>query len=370
MPGPEYRKEILRRHAQKLGFSLFGTLRVTPSQTHAIYVNWLQQGYAGAMGYLERHTELKRDVRTLLPEAQTLVALGIRYAPPEVPPPQPGVGRISRYALGVDYHDVVREKLNALAAFAHTELGLAAPSRSFVDSGPVLEREYAQRAGLGWFGKHSCIIHPEQGSYFFLAELLLAADLPEDSPFTRINCGSCTRCIDVCPTDAIVADRTVDARRCISYLTIELKGEIPEDLRPGMGTHLFGCDLCQEVCPWNRRAPAADAPEFEPDPERLQPHLLEWMTWDEEAFRKRFRKTPLWRTKRRGLLRNVAVALGNWGSPEAVPVLVQALDDPEPLIRQHAAWALRTIGGPAAEQALERLRKQETDPSVLKELPA
>ncbi len=370
MSGSENWKERLRAHAMALGFSLFGTLRVTPSETHPIYVRWLQQGYAGTMGYLERHRDLKRDVRTLLPEAQTLVALGIRYAPSDLPEPQPGTGRVSRYALSLDYHDLVREKLNALAAFAREELGIEGNSRSFVDSGPVLEREYAQRAGLGWFGKHSCLIHPEQGSYFFLAELLLACDLPEDSPFTRINCGSCTRCMEACPTDAIVADRTVDARRCISYLTIELKDEIPEELRSGMGAHVFGCDICQEVCPWNRRAPASEVPEFAPDPERLQPRLLEWMALDEDGFRSRFRKTPLWRSKRRGLLRNVAVALGNWGSPEAVPVLVQALDDPEPLIRQHAVWALRTIGGPDAEAALERLRAREADASVRKELPA
>lgn len=365
---PAEQKERLRQEARRLGFTLFGTASVAPSQTHAIYQAWLERGYAGEMGYLQRHAPLKQDVRTLLPEAQTLVALGLNYNTHPPFPNSPAQARVSRYAQGTDYHDVLRSKLNALARFARDELGICGNSRSFVDSGPVLEREVAYQAGLGWFGKHSNLIHFPQGSWFFLAELLLPVALPPDAPFTRVDCGTCTRCIEACPTQAIVADRTVDARRCISYLTIELKGTIPPELRPGIGNWVFGCDVCQEVCPWNREAPVSTASELREGAEHFPEMLVEWMRLDDPAFRERFRKTPLWRTKRRGMLRNVAVALGNWGSPEALPALAQGVQDPEPLIRQHCAWALGQVGTPEAQELLAMAREQESDPDVLQEL--
>ena len=238
-------------------------------------------------------------------------------------------------------------------------------SRSFVDSGPVLEREIAQRAGLGWIGKHSNLINWEKGSWFFLAELLVDFPLEANLPFTRVDCGTCTICIEACPTEAIIADRTVDARRCISYLTIELKGAIPLELRPKMGNLIFGCDICQEVCPWNKEAPKSPESKLLPRPENVAPELTELMKLDQSAFSERFRNSPIKRTKRRGLLRNVAIALGNWAHESAIPALSDGLQDPEPLIRSHAAWALGRISASQAKIKLKAAKKVEKTDGVL-----
>jgi epoxyqueuosine reductase len=259
-----------------------------------------------------------------------------------------------------------------LVAFVEARAGRAVLQRWYTDTGPVLERELAQRAGLGWIGKNTCLIHPRLGSYFLLAEILLEIELPPDPPFLPDYCGACTRCLQACPTECILPDRTIDSRRCISYLTIELKGAIPAELRPKMGDWVFGCDICQQVCPWNERfsSPQGD-PAFAPRLGLPQPNLILEMALTAEQFNRKFKGSPVKRAKRRGYLRNVAVALGNRGSLAAVPALVKTLrEDPEPLVRGHAAWALGQIGGEAALQVLLEAAQNETDRYAMEEIHA
>ena len=369
---PSSLTRLLREKANELGFDLVGAIPVSRSTTIDIYNAWLKKGYAGSMAYLERHAELKEDPRQLLPETMSLFALGFNYK--TVDPPEqaqnPDIGCISRYAWGDDYHEIIRTKLRVLENYICQELNAGNLSRSFVDSGPVLEREIAQRAGLGWIGKHSNLINMEKGSWFFLAELLVDVPLETNLPFTRVDCGTCTICIDACPTEAIIADRTLDARLCISYLKIELKGAIPVELRPKMSNMIFGCDICQEVCPWNQNASKSSESGLRPRPENVAPELIELMQLDQSAFKKRFHKSPIKRTKRRGLLRNVAVALGNWAHESAIPALSLGLQDSEPLVRSHAAWALGRISASQAKINLKAAKTTEKDPSVLEEIEA
>jgi len=361
---------LLREKALALGFDLFGVVPVSHSETIEIYRAWLKKGYAGTMEYLERHSELKEDPRNLLPETLSLVALGCNYntGKPFPETQDPSKARISRYAWGDDYHEIIHSKLKALEYYLCNELNVVNHTRSFVDSGPVLEREVAQRAGLGWFGKHSNLINVEKGSWFFLAEMLIDVELKADAPFTRVDCGTCTSCIEACPTGAIIADRTVDARLCISYLTIEHKGAIPADLRPKMDNHIFGCDICQDVCPWNKDAPGSVEPGFKPRTENYAADLTELMMLDQAAFSKRFRKSPVKRTRRRGLLRNVAVALGNWANADAIPALSIGLHDIEPVVRSHSAWALGRINNERARNELINAKTIEENPQVLREI--
>ena len=363
---------LIRKKASELGFDLIGAIPVSRCKTIDIYNAWLKKGYAGSMDYLERHSVLKEDPRQLLPETISLLALGFNYC--TVDPPalvhNPEIGCISRYAWGDDYHELIRTKLRVLENYICQELNAGNLSRSFVDSGPVLEREIAQRAGLGWIGKHSNLINMEKGSWFFLAELLVDVPLETNLPFTRVDCGTCTICIEACPTEAIIANRTVDARLCISYLTIELKGAIPVELRPKMSNMIFGCDICQEVCPWNQNASKSPESGLRPRPENVAPELTELMKLDQSAFKKRFRKSPIKRTKRRGLLRNVAVALGNWAHESAIPALSLGLQDSEPLVRSHAAWALGRISASQAKINLKTAKITEKDPAVLEEIEA
>jgi epoxyqueuosine reductase len=282
---------------------------------------------------------------------------------------------VAAYAWGGDYHEVLPERLQALVAFIETQVGGPVPNRRYTDTGPILERDLAQRAGLGWIGKNTCLINPQQGSYFLLAEILLGLDLEPDPPMEADHCGTCTHCLEACPTACILPDRTIDARRCISYLTIELKSAIPLELRPAVGDWVFGCDVCQQVCPWNIRfaVPEGD-PALAPRPDIPQPDLIRELSLSQEDFSRKFGKqsgaaSPHKRAKRRGYLRNVAVALGNAKDQRAVPALAQALlDEPEPLVRRHAAWALGQIGGEAARRALTAAAGQETEPEVLSEI--
>ncbi len=361
---------LLREKALNLGFDLFGVVPVSRSKTIEIYRDWLNKRYAGTMEYLERHSELKEDPRNLLPETISMVALGCNYntGNPSKESQEPSKARISRYAWGDDYHKIIRSKLKALEYYLCNELNVANHTRSFVDSGPVLEREMAQRAGLGWFGKHSNLINMEKGSWFFLAEMLVDVELKIDEPFTRVDCGTCTSCIEACPTGAIIADRTVDARLCISYLTIENKGAIPDDLRSKMDNHIFGCDICQDVCPWNKDAPESVEPGFKPRTENYAAELTDLMILDQTAFRKRFQKSPVKRTKRRGLLRNVAVSLGNWAHEDAIPALSIGLHDIEPVVRSHSAWALGRINNERARNELKNALIIEKSPQVLREI--
>jgi epoxyqueuosine reductase len=369
--------QAVKREANRLGFALVGVTTPDPPPHFDVYERWLEAGRHGEMAYLatERARQRRQDPRQILPECRSILVLGIRYPSPvmaedaSVSAEQPR-GRVASYAWGADYHDALPERLEALAAFIESQVGHAVPHRSYTDTGPVLERELAQRAGLGWIGKNTCLIHPRLGSYFFLAELLLGVELEPDTPFTSDHCGACTRCIDACPTDCILPDRTLDARRCISYLTIELKGAIPVELRPQLGSWVFGCDVCQQVCPWNIRfaSPAGD-PAFNPRIDLPTPNLLEELRLSAEEFRRKFKGSPVKRAKLRGYLRNTAVALGNAAQSEAAPGLVNILiNDPEPLVRGHAAWALGQTGGEAARQALTTALQVEADKQVRQEI--
>ncbi len=344
----------IEHESRRLGFELFGVTGPEPPPHLGVFERWLAEGRQGEMAYLatERARQRRADPRLILPECRSILVLGARYAAPQEVGAQGEAaltGRVAAYAWGDDYHDVLPERLRALVAFIEAQVGRPVPNRWYTDTGPLLERELAQRAGLGWIGKNTCLIHPRHGSYFLLAEILLGLDLPPDAPFASDHCGTCTRCIDACPTACILPDRTLDARRCISYLTIEQKGAIPEDLRPMLGEWVFGCDICQQVCPWNGRfARSEGAPSFAPRPSVPQPDLLGEMGLTPEEFNRKFKGSPLKRARRRGYLRNIAVALGNRGDGAALEVLEKALQDPEPLVVEHAAWALGRLKKPAS----------------------
>jgi epoxyqueuosine reductase len=280
-----------------------------------------------------------------LADVKTVVMVGINYKKQGsgVRGQGSGVnGRVSCYAGGLDYHDVLREKLKSLLAWIQEHVP-GTRGRAVIDTAPLLERDFARRAGLGWFGKNTMLLNKKLGSYFFIGALLLDLELPADEPFASSHCGTCTRCLDACPTDAFVGPYQLDARRCISYLTIELRGTIDEHLRPQMDDWIFGCDVCQDVCPWNRKAPAGGELALQPTVTGEVVDLMEVMKLDEEEFRRHFRHTPIWRTKRSGLLRNAAIALGNLGDPRALPALEKALSDNEPIIREAAHWAIGRI---------------------------
>ncbi|MDE0016283.1 MAG: tRNA epoxyqueuosine(34) reductase QueG [Candidatus Poribacteria bacterium] len=361
----------IHAHANKLGFELVGITPAARSETIARYRQWIENGYAGKMGYLERHLPLKVDVRQLLTEAKSVISLAMNYYtldPPKALAEDPARGQISRYAWGDDYHDVIRQRLSELVDFikkiAQTEL----KTRICVDTAPIIEREYAQKAGIGWIGKNTNLIHWRSGSWYFLAEVLINIDLESDTAPLRGSCGTCTRCIEACPTDAIIEPNLLDSRLCISYLTIELKESIPKALRPKIGNLIFGCDICQEVCPWNSKAVPTDEPAFQPRDGNLSPKLLSLIGMTQQEFSRRFKGSPIKRTKRRGFLRNVLVAIGNWGEPRAVPALKNALTDDEPLVRSHAAWALGKIGGDTAKQILQTRLTIETEQEVITEI--
>jgi epoxyqueuosine reductase len=368
-------KELVDRlfeNARALGFDLVGVAEPAPPPNAERLDGWLHAGYAGDMSYLARRSAERKNPGYLEPEARSILVLGKHYRSAE-PLAQfwrdPSRGRISRYAWGGDYHDILLPRLKALVQFIESEGGRPLHARSYVDTGPVLERPIAAAAGLGFIGKHTLLIHPRQGSWFFIAEILLNLPLEPTLKPVRAGCGTCRRCQEICPTNAFAGEYVLDARRCISYLTIELKGPIPRDLRPMMGNHIFGCDDCQEVCPWNIRfGESANGELFHPEPDQIAPKLLDLIGLDEEGFEERFQGTPLMRPRRRGLLRNVAVALGNWGDPLAIPALGTALLDREPLVRGHAAWALGRIGTRPAREILKMRVSIEEDVWVSEEI--
>ena len=304
------------------------------------------------MNYLatEKARARRADPREILPECKSILVLATPYNSPS-PSKRGDGGEVASYALGEDYHRVLPVRMKELVHFIEEQVGGPVRNRYYTDTGPILERDLAQRAGIGWIGKNTCLIHPKQGSYFFISEIFLDLALEPDPPFVTDHCGTCTRCITACPTDCILPNRTLDATRCISYLTIELKDDIPVDLREKMGDWVFGCDICQMVCPWNRFAPEGD-PAFE---NKEPPHsLTDDLTLTPQAFNQRFKQTPVTRARRRGYLRNVAVALGNTGDMHALPILGQALEDEEPLIREHAQWAIDKISKRMNEQKTSR----------------
>ena len=333
----------LKRQAHALGFDLVGITPAGPADGFDRLRDWLDRGFAGEMAYMQRHAEARRRPDSVLPDVRSVVMLGMNYYPgSEKDNDDPLRGRVGRYARGADYHDVLRGRLNRLLAWLQAERP-GCHGRGVADTAPLLERDFARRAGLGWFGKNTMLLNKRLGSYFFLAALLVDVELEADAPFEAMHCGTCTACLDACPTAAFTEPGVLDARRCISYLTIELKGSVPPELRDGVGDWLFGCDICQEVCPWNRKTPAATDAALRPRAELESVDLIDLLGLSEEEFRRRFRGTALTRAKRRGLLRNAALVLGNAGDARALPVLRRALDDDEPLVREAAAWAIAVI---------------------------
>ena len=449
-PAPLSLTHQIQRRAHELGFALVGITPAERSQTLQRYRDWLENGYAGEMDYLERHLPIKEDPRRLLAEAKSVISLAMNYYSldtPELLAEDPGRGQISRYAWGDDYHEVIRERLRQLVEFIRQRFAETEPeSRICVDTAPILEREYAQKAQLGWIGKNTNLINWRSGSWYFLAEVLvnvpleltaesqwpvqfagdrpprygddgtvrqfagdrpprygdddgtvsprwaIAGDRPPrygdddgtvgprrqfagDRPprygtlgLPRGSCGTCTRCIEACPTDAIVAPNVLDSRLCISYLTIELKASIPTALRPKMGNLIFGCDICQEVCPWNSKAVPTTESAFHPRDGNFAPELLSLVNMTQIEFSRRFKGSPIKRAKRRGFLRNVLVAIGNWGARKALPALKIALTDDEPLVRSHAAWAVGQIGGKTAAKLLQTRLAVESEPMVIAEI--
>jgi len=369
--------------AHSLGFDLVGIAPAAAASTHSRYLAWLAEGYHGEMAYLAREDAVARraDPARSLPGVRTVIVAAANYATLPLPADlarDPARGILARYAWGDDYHEWFQPRLQQLVALVEAATGGPVAHRAYVDTGPLLERELAARCGLGFIGKNTNLIHPRLGSWLLLGELLLGLELEPGvsaesgpAPAEPGTCGGCRRCLDACPTGALVAPYLLDARRCLSYLTIELKGAIPGELRPALGNRIFGCDRCQEVCPWNRRfaRPSREA-AFQPRPGAIAPRLLDLITLDEEGFARRFGGSPVMRARRRGLLRNVAVALGNWGDPAALPGLRSALHDPEPLVRGHAAWALGRIPGGEARQSLALALCTEAEGSVQAELRA
>ncbi len=360
----------LKGEAERLGFQRVGVCpAVTPEGIHRLH-EWLGAGYAGEMSYLDDRRDAYAHPGHVLEGARSLVVMAMNYRTTEPGSGGAGLGRVSRYAWGsADYHDEIHRRLKQLRAFL---LGRrpSARVRGVVDTAPLLEREFAQLAGIGWVGKHTLLLNRDMGSWFFLAVLLTDLELTYDRPFATDHCGQCTACLDACPTDAFPRPYVLDATRCISYLTIELREAVPLALRAGIGDWLFGCDVCQDVCPWNRRAPATDEPAFQPNADANPMPLEALFSLSDEAFRHRFRKTPLWRTKRRGVLRNAAIVLGNQGDPAAITTLARGLGDEEPLVRAASAWALGQINGPVARHALVDRLSEESVPEVQREIVA
>jgi epoxyqueuosine reductase len=355
----------LKAQAYGLGFDLAGVVRLGPSDTFPRFQEWLRAGQHGEMGYMARGENARADPRVHLPQARSALVVAINYDGT-----QPS-GPIARYARGDDYHDVMLVRLRVLENWLKSDAGRAVWSRAYVDTGPFLERDMARRAGLGWFGKNTTLLHPQLGSFFLLGTLFTDLDLEPDAPFETEHCGTCTRCLDACPTGAFVAPHVLDARRCISYLTIELRGAIPPDLREAMGTLVFGCDICQDVCPWNVKfSRAAEAGPLAPRDENREPDLAELLLLSEEQFRSRFARSPVRRAKRRGLARNAAIALGNRRDARDIPALAHALErDNDPIVRAHAAWALGRFGrNTAAYSALQRALENEEDSAARREI--
>lgn len=334
-------KQALLAKARELGFDDCRVTTADAPQSLARFRAWLDQGRDGHMGYLRRGADKRANLDLVLPGARSVVTLACSYEH-KIDKASPTQGLVARYAHHMDYHDILAPRLKTLADFINEQAGPETRSLWYVDTGPILERDLAQRAGLGFVGKHTSLISRRLGNWFLIAEIITTAQLKPDAP-EHNHCGSCARCIIACPTRAIIAPFELDARLCISYLTIELKGSIPLELRPLLGNRIFGCDDCLEACPWNRFAREGGIMKNHLRRDLATPDLLELLLLDEAGFRKRFEGTPMMRSRRRGLLRNVCVALGNTGGRKALPALARAAQDPEPLIAEHASWALRQI---------------------------
>jgi epoxyqueuosine reductase len=347
-------KAMVKRAAEQAGFDLVGIAPAADAPELKHFPEWIAAGHAGEMKYLEARDDqgdLKRaSLARVAPWARSVVVCAINYntdQPYSTEVPNPTRGWISRYAWSrEDYHDAVLRRLKQVESALHRELPSdfqpALTTRSYVDTGPIVERVYAKYAGVGWIGKNTCLINQKKGSWLFLGVILTSLELRPDLPASD-RCGSCTRCIDACPTDAILAPYQLDSNKCIAYLTIEKRGSIPEELRPGIGHHVFGCDICQDVCPWNRKAPASTAPEFQPRAGLVNPALAWLAELSVEEFRETFRGSPIRRTKRAGLRRNAAIAMGNSGNSEFLPLLDQLTADEDESVSESADWARKRL---------------------------
>lgn len=366
-------KEItdsVKSKAYEIGFDLVGISPAGSFPESQLYKEWLSRGYAGEMKYMERNPERREDPRRIVAGAKSVITCGLNYNtgfPYSTEAGDKGRGWVARYAWGDDYHAVMDSRLRALEDFISGEAAPGAPCRRYVDTGPVLERVYGKYGGIGWTGKNTCLINQRIGSWIFLGEIITGLELDYDSPAPE-RCGTCTRCIDACPTGAITEPYVLDSRLCISYLTIELKDGIPKKLRDGMDNNIFGCDICQDVCPWNRKAEKTAEPGFQPRDGLYNPGLSSFSGLGSDEFRARFEGSPVLRAKRKGLLRNVLVAMGNSGDTSLIPAIEEYLSDWEPLVRAHAAWALWKLKGAGSKDALLDRIKHESDPMVLEEI--
>jgi epoxyqueuosine reductase len=366
----------LKAEAHRLGFELVGIAPAATPPGYPSFLDWLAKGYAGEMSYMERRKDAYAHPSGVLPAVKSVVMLGMNYlVRDEISETNPASqlstrnsqlnARVASYARGsVDYHDLIRERLKSLASFLHERVP-DCKTRGVVDTAPLLERDFARLAGLGWFGKNTLLINKRAGSFLFLAGLLTDVVFDYDEPHEKQHCGTCTRCLDACPTDAFPSPGVLDATKCISYLTIELKGPIPEPLREGVGDWLFGCDICQDVCPWNRKAKPTAEPAFQPEGDLSPADAAAIVRMSRDEFKARFKGTPLFRPGYAGLLRNAAIVLGNSRSSEAIPALTEALESDDPLVRGAAAWAL---GRHRAKTALLSRLERETDEDVAAEI--
>jgi epoxyqueuosine reductase len=339
-------EEQIKARAYGLGFDLVGITRLGEAESSPRFDEWIARGFAGDMEYLERGAEKRKDTRRPFAPASTAIVVGLDYGGRAAP------GPVARYARGADYHDVMVERLDELHQVIEADAGRKISGKSYVDTGPILERDLARKAGLGWFGKNTNLINPGIGSFFFIGSLVLDLDLEPDAPFEFDRCGTCRKCIDACPTEAIVDDRVIDATKCIAYLTIELKSAIPTELRAPIGDKLYGCDICQEVCPWNvsfasELRDSALAPRPVAAGKSARDLALEILAMGDDRFRAEFKGSPMKRAKLRGLKRNAAVVLGNFGNANDFQPLAAAAGDSDPLVREHAEWALDRLAHPA-----------------------
>jgi len=361
---------ILKQAARDEGFDLAGICPAVTPAGLSRFDAWLRAGYAGEMRYLIDRADAYAHPRSVLDGVRSILMLGMHYRTIRPTEPAVGQGRVSCYAWGAtDYHDWIHPRLRALAR-RFRDLVPGAAIRGVVDTAPLLEREFARLAGLGWIGKNTLLINRQRGSWFFLAALLTDVELDYDSPHTLDHCGTCCACLDACPTGAFPEPYVLDARRCISYLTIEHRSHVPHPLRQGIGNWLFGCDICQEVCPWNRRGRSGDNAHFAPLEGRNPIELAPLFALDDDAFRRQFRATPLWRPKRRGLLRNAAIVLGNYPAAQSVTALVQGLHDGDAVVRAASAWALGRQPPETARRSLEARRGVEPAADVVDEIEA
>lgn len=365
---PEQLLQSLQAAATALEFDMFGICPAVEPTGFSRLLEWLDRKYHGEMAYFEKRRAAYATPAAVLDRVASLIVLGMRYAGCLPRPTDQRCGHVASYAAApVDYHEVIWRKLDHLGQILEQAMP-GARWRGVVDTAPLLEREFAQLAGLGWAGKNTMLINPKQGSYFFLAAILVDRELPYSQPFAADHCGTCRRCLEACPTNAFVEPHVLDARRCISYLTIEHRSAIPVELRPGLGDWLFGCDVCQDVCPWNRFAQPPSAVEFAGSLPNATLDLVELLRLDDDGFRQRFRKTPLWRARRRGLLRNACIVAANSRCAAAVPELIRLLADAEPLLRGAAAWGLAHFPAPSTRAALQGRLHVETDDEVRAEL--